>query len=811
MPPPKLTNAPTSAPDLEILGDQVTIHPGGYVESPATRHDGAERNLVEHMVRFRESPLEFLREVSLHVSGAGWRAYDDVVGQPIFYSGFSDNMKAAVLRTPLLKQRIRELAQRRVNVEAAQGLLGEGGERQRGSLRRLEEIEKGLQEVAENLTDGMICKMESKHFIRGAYYLATQLLTRAYHQGIHVSSEEVLRLRSVAEKAAKKKQSIIFLPCHRSHVDYVSLQLIFYRLGIALPTVVAGDNLNFPVVGSFIQHAGAMWIRRSFGDDALYTTLVQSYIDTLLQNGFNFECFIEGGRSRTGKLLSPKFGILSFLLDSVLSGRVEDAIICPVSTQYDKVIETESYISELLGQPKPKENLKDFLSASSVLSLKLGRVDVRFHEPWSLQDFIAEQRTRVSQPSNESSLDRPHSIERTRLLRTLGFRVLSDINDVSVVMPTALIGTVLLTLRGRGVGKAELIRRVEWLSDRVRAKGGRVAHFAGAPTSLVVDRGLEVLGPSLVGTVDGLAETTYYAVDRFQLSFYRNMTIHLFVSESLVSAAMYTRVKQGGGPDNQRISYDALYDQVSFLSQLFRGEFIYPTTGLRVNLEKTLRGLEADDVVTVARNATGEALSAELSATERTRGRENFDFYCFLIWPFIESTWLGAVSLMGLTPPSDAAGDTWLDLKQTQDKAQLLGKTLYHQGDLSYFEAVNKETLKNAFQLFEEEGIIVLSKSRDSKIPTLVRLVTEWIPGRDEQTSGIVPHGKLWQFAETIAQSRREGKNRRDGATVSTRVLALADKVGRELYASAVLLGNAERSSSPNKRRRKEIRTKARL
>lgn len=87
-----------------------------------------------------------------------------------------------------------------------------------------------------------------------------------------------------------------------------------------------------------------MWIRRSFGDDALYTTLVQAYIDTLLQKGLNFECFIEGGRSRTGKLLSPKFGILSILLDSVLSGRVDDAIICPVSTQYDKVIETESVL-----------------------------------------------------------------------------------------------------------------------------------------------------------------------------------------------------------------------------------------------------------------------------------------------------------------------------------------------------------------------------------------------------------------------------------------------------------------------------------
>lgn len=200
--------------------------------------------------------------------------------------------------------------------------------------------------------------------------------------------------------------------------------------------------------------------------------------------------------------------------------------------------------------------------------MKLGRVDVRFHEPWSLRDFIAEQQARVNESLSESSLENPKGIGRIRLLRTLGFRVLSDINAVSVVMPTALIGTVLLTLRGRGVGIAELIRRVEWLSDRVRAKGGRVAHFAGAPTSLVVDRGLEVLGPTLVGTVEGLPEITYYAVDRFQLSFYRNMTIHLFISESLVSAAMYTRIKQGGGPDNQRISYEALYDQVSFLSQV---------------------------------------------------------------------------------------------------------------------------------------------------------------------------------------------------------------------------------------------------
>src|ERR1700712_5707052 len=217
-----------------------------------------------------------------------------------------------------------------------------------------------------------------------------------------------------------------------------------------------------------------MYIRRSFGDDALYTTLVQSYIDTLLQGGYNFECFIEGGRSRTGKLLPPKFGILSFILDSILSGRVEDTIICPVSTQYDKVIETEGYVGELLGMPKKKENLADFLSASSVLSLKLGRVDVRFHEPWSLRGFINEHRSRLTTQLPSTPSTKYDAAFKRRLLTTLGYKVLSDINDVSVVMPTALVGTVLLTLRGRGVGKSELVRRVNWLSERVQAQGGRV-------------------------------------------------------------------------------------------------------------------------------------------------------------------------------------------------------------------------------------------------------------------------------------------------------------------------------------------------
>jgi len=805
MPPAATTNM--SSPDLAIQGSNLTLHPASVTASTAS----TEQELLEPYARFRTAPINALSELGQHLSGTGWRSYDKILGQEIFYPGFSENMKRMVMRQPKLRKKISELAQKRVEVELDEGrlgLLGLEGEdvqwRRRREGRR-KEVEGQLDTVSEGWIDGMICKMDSRYFIRGAYFLATQLLTRAYDQGVHVSTEEVLRLRQVAEEAARKKQSIIFLPCHRSHVDYVSLQVICYRLGLALPTVIAGDNLNFPVIGPFLQHAGAMYIRRSFGDDQLYQTLVQSYIDTLLQNGHNLECFIEGGRSRTGKLLQPKFGILSFVLDSVMSASVEDCIVCPVSTQYDKVIEVDSYVSELLGQPKPKEDLMSFLSASNVLSLKLGRVDMRFHEPWSLKGFITEQRTRLTkQPSVDSTYD---MVLRRKLLTTLGYRVLKEINDVSVVMPTALVGTVLLTLRSRGVGKSELVRRVNWLCQRVLAQNGRIAHFAQNSTETVVERALDVLGPKLVGRVEGLSEDTYFAVDRFQLSFYRNMTIHLFVSQALICAAVYTHVKFGGTEEAQRISYAELKHYVLFLSQLFRAEFIFDTRPLEDSLRETLGKLEDDKIL--ESSVVEDIAFIGLHPLERANGRENFDFYCFLIWPFVEASWLGAVSLFMLAPPLSAPiAEASVGMKRAQDAAQLLGKTLYHQGDLSYFEAVNKEALKNAFARQEEEGIIVVLQSKEAKAGPKVRLNLDWMPTRDLK-GRLSSEGRLWEFCERISQGRREGKNRRDGARVRTRVLGLADLVGRELWESAG--SQSEGPAIPKTAGRRDVGERAQL
>lgn len=200
------TSSPNSpAPDISILGDQLTIYPSGYTQSSGlskpspfssesssqtqSTEAAEEQPLLEGWARFRTSPFDFLREISVYISGDGWRSYDRVIGQPVFYSGFSENMKAMVLSNPMLRNKIAELAESRVAAEENEGLYRTalGTRDVAGRERRRKEIERQLGEVAGQLTDDMICKMESKRFIRGAYYLVTQGLTRAYHQGGQVS------------------------------------------------------------------------------------------------------------------------------------------------------------------------------------------------------------------------------------------------------------------------------------------------------------------------------------------------------------------------------------------------------------------------------------------------------------------------------------------------------------------------------------------------------------------------------------------------------------------------------------------------
>ncbi|GAA5865182.1 hypothetical protein JCM1840_003935 [Sporobolomyces johnsonii] len=730
--------------------------------------NGEQHNLVQnHQAHLRADPLEFSKQLSLWATGTGWRAYNDYIGGRVFYEGYSESCVRAIMTSPQVLAKQHQVTEERLALLH----VPDGPEK----VAKRAQIEKQVREETAKIANGLVARMDSVRFLRFFGALVNNLLVRLYHQGIEISIPEYARFKEIAVLAAKKKQSLLIVPCHKSHIDYLTISWLFFRLGLSLPHIVAGENLNMPIVGPTLAKCGAFFIRRTFGPDPLYSTVVKDYIEQLLANGKNIECFIEGSRSRTGKLLPPKLGILKYVCDAVENGITEDVWLCPISLQYDRVIETESYINELLGNPKEKESLSGLLLNTRVIQLELGRIDVRFQKPFSLRGWLDEQKKHRSEvgPSGK----RPKSDQAT-LLKALGYEVLSGINDCAIIMPAGLVGTTLLTIRGRGVGKTELIKRILWLKAAIEARGGRVADFGDMPVEEVVERTLLVL-KDLISEKRDLIEPTYHPLDRFQLSFYRNQVIHLFVEEAMLCAVLYTRVKAGGAAPSQRMERHDVLRELHFLSRLLQNEFVYQGEGLEVNAERTIASLKDDQVIQVE----GEFIG--LSPEERAAGRNNFDFFCFLIWPFIETYWLAAVSLFALTPtsspPSTEQPIAWFAEKAFQASAQLLAKTLFAQGDVSYWEAVNQATLSNAFQRMVDLGVILTRRSTTGKKPVaLMALHPDWVPVRLEDGE-IAPEGKLWSFVDRLSRFRREGKNRRDNRTVSARVFMHCSAISPEV------------------------------
>ncbi|KAI7905108.1 uncharacterized protein BX663DRAFT_501774 [Cokeromyces recurvatus] len=737
-----------------------------HVKRDLTRNDREHRNVVEKEPRrIREDPFAFMFNIGLYYQGTGWRGYKNYIGTKILYPGFSNKIKQIVLDSKEVQDRIDKLADQQTEILVARKKWKLGDKRirkQRKALRRELEI------VTKQIADKAVATVDSLPTLRFFAFIVNNILVRLYHQGVHIRESEWVNLKRVALLAQEKKQSLIFLPSHKSHIDYLVVSYLMFRLGIQIPHIVAGDNLDMPIVGKILKSSGAVFIRREWGNDELYKTVLEEYIITLLSQGLNFECFVEGTRSRLGKPLQPKLGVIKIILDALINHRFSDCYIVPISIGYDKIIETSSYATELLGTPKEKESLWGILTNSRLLQLKWGRVDVRLGEPYSLKGWLDEQ-IKMRGP-----LDLSNSYQKSVLLKSLGYRVLADINAISVVMPSALVGTVILTLRGRGVGRSELIRRVDWLRKIIEDKGGQVSEFHGMSTGEIVDKTV-VIHKDLIGERKGkdIVEPTFYPIAAFELSYYRNQVIHLFVEEAIACAALYTVIKKGGGKPLQRMKYDVLLDEISFLSSLLKSDMIYKPGGVESNTRRTIQWLAENQVIEVTEDGW-----VGLNDVERQCGRENYDFLCFMIWPFIESYWLAAVSLFTLAPPSMAAnqGSIWVDSKLFANRAQSLGKTLYYQGDLSYLEAVNKETLSNAFTHYEEQKILLKKRYSNPKPWSEVAVSPDYTPER--QNGVLMPRGHLWELVERIGRFRREGKNRRDNATVSTRVLRLADMLG---------------------------------
>ncbi|HUG04408.1 MAG TPA: glycerol-3-phosphate 1-O-acyltransferase PlsB [Steroidobacteraceae bacterium] len=366
----------------------------------------------------------------------------------------------------------------------------------------------------------------SHAFIRVAEQILTRFLTRVY-DGVEVKNAEYLdRLPPACE--------IVYVPCHRSHVDYLLLSYVIYRRGYAVPYVAAGINLNLPVIGRLLRKGGAFFIRRSFRGSGLYPSVFMKYVDVMMNRGHPIEFFIEGGRSRTGRLLRPRTGMLTMTMRSFLRDPRRPVAYVPAYFGYDRLLEGESYIDELLGRPKQKESVGGLLRVLPQLHRELGHVHVAFGEPLLL----------------DGVLDRVHSGWRSEVrdenTRPVWFgdavdevanEILRRVNAAAAVTPINLLSVALLAVPRQAMLENDLERQLQLYIDLLRSfpYSPDVSIAAGDGASIIrqgeqmglLERRTHPLGDVLRMVEQNAVLATYY----------RNNVLHLFALPSLVACA----------------------------------------------------------------------------------------------------------------------------------------------------------------------------------------------------------------------------------------------------------------------------------
>jgi glycerol-3-phosphate O-acyltransferase len=349
--------------------------------------------------------------------------------------------------------------------------------------------------------------------------LLTPVLNRLY-AGIEVRHAERLA-------ALEPGAQVVYLPCHRSHMDYVLLSYVVYKRGTAVPHVAAGVNLNLPVIGRLLRKGGAFFIRRGFRGDALYPAVFEQYLAVLMARGHALEYFIEGGRSRTGRLLTPKTGMLSMTVRSFLTDRRRPVLLLPVFLAYERLMEAQTYVGELSGEPKEEESVLGLLRAFPKLFQRFGRAYLCFGQPLSL----AEQLAPFASAASGEPARLAHAVD------ALGTTVQQEINAAAFASPVALLALVLLATPRQAMAEADLVRQLDLCRRLLELApyseaSGATSDSGAAIVEYGIRFGLVRREAHALGAVIRMPEKL-----ALLSAYYRNNVLHLYALPSLIACA----------------------------------------------------------------------------------------------------------------------------------------------------------------------------------------------------------------------------------------------------------------------------------
>ena len=385
-----------------------------------------------------------------------------------------------------------------------------------------------------------IASDQSYRVIRFFSIILTWLWNRLYN-GIEVSHLE--RVRAVSDNA-----EIVYVPCHRSHIDYLLLSYVLYHNGLALPHIAAGINLNLFLVGPLLRRAGAFFMRRSFKEDLLYKAVFDEYIHLLLSKGYSLEYFVEGGRSRTGGMLTPRPGMINMTLRGYYRDHHRDIQFVPVYFSYERVLEISSYLDERKGHQKKTESLRDLFGVFRYFKLDFGQVSVNFGEPISLEQFLSN---RV-----DSDLEKIEPDKHKAICRELGHHIVQGINAAIPVNPTQILATLFVHAGHLEIPEERLRRQLRFLTTLIEAD--QISSIFDQSDAQIIDYFLSTSGaerqlrdgePMITITPGGLIDMRYYS----------NSVTHLFVLPSLIANRLI---------QEPMIDPEPFFDQLTVLAPL---------------------------------------------------------------------------------------------------------------------------------------------------------------------------------------------------------------------------------------------------
>jgi len=591
-----------------------------------------------------------------------------------------DEERTALLG-PVLKARQEIISMVLQDTKLLQYIQQEASSGKKDDQALIKEARKYLYEIAADYEDGVISVF---------YRLLTWLWNNIY-DGVVVDREGMARIRNIS-----KKMPFVIIPCHRSHIDYLLIHYLFYDNHIQLPFIAAGTNMAFGPFGYIFRKCGAFFLRRSFRGNRLYGEVFTCYIRTLLQEGLPLEFFIEGGRSRTGKMIMPKYGLLSMVLQAYQEKATDDLAVIPVYIGYDRIIEEKSYLQELGGVPKTEEKMIDLVKNSRILRKRYGRVYVNIGEAIYLKSYLAAQ---------EKSLEEVTTEERQSLYRKIGYEVVMSINRVSVVTPFALISSGFLSHDRRGISHDDLKEILSELYEYLlHRKVGLAATFAnrekavGDALSMFVENGY-ISRMGIEEDEDAEIDETIYSLEdnkRPQLEYYKNNILHYFLPLSFLATSMLSY-------PSDAVSLEQIVEDYRFLKRLFRHEFIFDDRQDDViDVNDTLSYLHDRGVISPLSTAEGTHLEI------KGLGRYQLEHFAGLIENYFESYWvvIRGCAYLRKGPRSERV---WMK------NLLKLGTRMYRKGEIRRSEALSQGNYQNAVAFLVDQQILSAVDLPDKK------------------------------------------------------------------------------------------------